>query len=233
MKAPAPARPRRAVLGWRRRRQRPPGRSLCAGPHAAASRPHPRPGRQAPGAGRGGEGPDPGRCAGASKGLRLGPGSPGPEEEPAPPPPPPAPPRSRGRPRRRRRRRCCSRCCFSATHRRDTRAGQPCRPPACRRCALLELRAALPAARLRAPTAPRAPRRGPLGFPSRPRTTQLTCRRLPRPPQGGAKLRTGPRALRSDGAVLMTSKAPDQAGLLDLTTQFEWQRDISHLLCFS
>lgn len=105
MKAPAPARPRRAVLGWRRRRQRPPGRSLCAGPHAAASRPHPRPGRQAPGAGRGGEGPDPGRCAGASKGLRLGPGSPGPEEEPAPPPPPPAPPRSRGRARRRRRRR--------------------------------------------------------------------------------------------------------------------------------
>ncbi|XP_059750988.1 sterile alpha motif domain-containing protein 1-like [Balaenoptera ricei] len=202
MRAPTPARPRRAALGWGRRRQRPPGTSLCAGPRAAASQPHPRPGRQAPGAGRGGEGPDPGRCAGVSRGRRLGPGSPGPEEEPAPPPPPPAPPRSRGRAHRRRCR--CSRCRFSATHRRDTRAGQPRQPPACRRCAPPELRAAPPAARLRVPTAPRASRHGPLRFPSRPRTKQLTCRRPPRPPQGGATPRIGPRALRSAGAELMT-----------------------------
>ncbi|XP_070331477.1 transcription factor ATOH8-like [Odocoileus virginianus] len=166
-RAPAPARLRQAALGWRRRQQRPPGTSLCAGPRAAASRPHPRPGRQAPGAGRGGEGPDQGRCVGAWRGRCLGPGSPGPEEEPAPPPPPPAPPRSRGRARRRC---CCTRRRFSATHRRDTRAGQPGRPPACRRCAPPELRAAPPVARLRVPTAPRAPRRGPLGFPSRPPT---------------------------------------------------------------
>lgn len=124
MGAPAPAPLRRAALGWRRR---PPGTSLCAGPRAAASRLHPRPGRQAgPGAGRGGEGPCLRRYAQASRGRRLGPGSPGPNKEPAPPSPPPAPLRSRGRTHRR----CCSRCRFSATHRRDTRAGQPRRPPA-------------------------------------------------------------------------------------------------------
>lgn len=165
-RAPAPARLRRAALGWRRR---PPGTSLCAGPRADASRLHPQPGRQAPGAGRGGEGPRPGRRAEASRGRRLGPGSPGPNEEPAPPSPPPAPPRSQGRARRRRRCRSRCRCRFSATHRRDTRAGQPRRPPARRRRAPPELRAAPPAARLRAPTAPRTPRRRPLGFPSAPK----------------------------------------------------------------
>lgn len=121
MRAPAPARLRRAALGRRRRPQR---TTLCVGPCAAASRPHPRPGKQVPKAGLDGKGPW--RCAGASQGRRLDPASPGPEEEPAPPPPPPTPPRSRGRARRRRR---CSRCRFSATHRRDSRAGQP-RPPA-------------------------------------------------------------------------------------------------------
>lgn len=171
MRAPTPARLRRAALG---RRRRPLRISLCVGPCAAASRPHPRPGKQAPGAGLGGKGP--GRCAVASQGRRLGPGSPGPEEEPAPPPPPPAPPRSRGRARRRRR--CCSRCRFSATHRRDTRAGQP-RPPA---LCPPELRAAPPAARLCAPAAPHAPRCPLLGFPSRPRTALLVCRRRPGPP---------------------------------------------------
>lgn len=125
MRAPAPVPLRWAALGWLRR---PPGTSLCAGPRAAASRHHPRPGKQAPGAGRGGEGPRPGRDVEASRGRRLGLGSPGPNEEPAPPSPPPAPLRSRSRGRRRRR--CCSRCRFSATHRRDTRAGQPCRPAA-------------------------------------------------------------------------------------------------------
>lgn len=162
MRAPAPAPLRRAALGWRRR---PPGTSLCAAPRAAASWLHPRPGRQAPGAGRGGSGPRPGRYAEASRGRRLGLGSPGPNEEPAPPSPPPAPLRSRGRARRR----CCSRCRFSATHRRDTRAGQPRRPPARRRSVPPELRAAPPAARLLAPTAPRAPRRRPLGFPRSPK----------------------------------------------------------------
>ncbi|XP_027270037.1 serine/arginine repetitive matrix protein 3-like [Cricetulus griseus] len=98
----------------------------------AASRPHPRPGRQAPGAGRDGEG----AAWSAVRGLGgppLRPGSPGPEEGPAPPPPPSAPPRSRSRSRarrRRRRRRRRSHCRFSATHRRDARAGQLRRAPA-------------------------------------------------------------------------------------------------------
>lgn len=131
MRARVPAQLLQAALGWwgrwRRQRRRPLGTSLCAGPRAAASRPHPRPGRQAPGAGRDGEGPGLERRAGGLGGRRLGPGSPGPEERPA--PPPPAPPRSQSRARRRRRRRR-SHCRFSATHRRDARAGQLRRPPA-------------------------------------------------------------------------------------------------------
>lgn len=165
MGAPAPARLPREALG-RRRPRRPLGTRLCAGPRAAVSRLHPRPGRQAPGAGRGGEGPEAGRWARASLGRRSSPGSPAPEEEPAP-PPPPAPPRSRNRSRaRRRRRRRSSRRRFSATHRRDTRAGQPCRPPARPPGDGSEPKAVPPAAHLRDPTAPLVRRCGPQGFPS-------------------------------------------------------------------
>lgn len=124
MKAREPARLPQVALGWwgrwRRQRRWPLGTSLCAGPRAAASRPHPRPGRQAPGAGRNEEDPGLLRRAGVLRGRRLGPGSPVPEEGPAPataaartaakpkPSPPPPPPlplplqrhTSPGRPRR-------------------------------------------------------------------------------------------------------------------------------------
>lgn len=188
----APAQLRRAALGWRRRLRRPPGTSMCAGPRAAASRPHPRPGRQVPGAGRSREGPGSGRCAGAWRDRRLGPGPPGPDES-APPSPPPAPQRSRGRASHRR----CSRCRFSATHRRDPSAGQLRRPPACRRCTQPELRTAPPAARLHAPTAPRAPRRRPQGFPNCPPNHAAAWQASARASPKCALPRSGPRALSS------------------------------------
>lgn len=204
MKARVLARLPQAVLGWwgrwRRQRRRPLGTSLCAGPRAAASRPHPRPGRQAPGAGRYGEGPGLERREGVLRGRRLGPGSPGPQERPAPPPPPPAPapPRSRSPARRRRR----SHCRFSATHRRDARAGQPRRPPA----------RAAPSVVPCCPCCRQAPR------PHRHARPSPASSGLSEAPPGragglqapaGSSLRraassTGPRAFRCDGATLMT-----------------------------
>lgn len=205
MRAREPARLPQAALGWwgRRRRQRrwPLGTSLCAGPRAAASRPHPRPGRQAPGAGRNEEEPGLLRRAGVLQGRRLGPGSPVPEEGPAPPPPPPAPPRSRSQARRRRRRRR-SHCRFSATHRRDARAGLPCRPPGrAEPSAVPRHPCCCPAPRPQSPTRV-SPAYSGLSEALRGRAAYVQASAGSSP--GRAARSRGPRAFRCGGAVVMT-----------------------------